>query len=129
MVKHYRIDFSATNLPLSKSQSFFGSIISSTSKHSTFELVSPVTNSIIYESDLSKIASTDPFWTLTPPIAHSDLHPTFRVNIYQSTGDDKQKNRVPIASVDIDLDDVITQKETMFEVPGSQHTMVMIDRI
>ena len=57
----------------------------------------------MYESDISKIESTDPFWTLTEPIAHSLLSPLFTVNIYQSIDNEKSK-RALISTLTVSMD-------------------------
>lgn len=84
---HYKFDFSATNLPL-KPKKF--SIFKASPLLSFYEITTIVNETdkkkkkpkILFESDVSKIESTDPFWTLTHPIPHSHLSPLFRVNMY-----------------------------------------------
>jgi hypothetical protein len=85
---------------------------------------------VLFESDVSKIATTDPFWTLTQPIPKSMLEPEFTINVYQSFDNEKTK-RALVCSVTIELEKIIgPEKETMFEVPETKgKTVIMLDRI
>lgn len=85
---------------------------------------------MLFESDVSKIEGTDPFWTLTHSIPKSSLSPAFRFNVYQAVDAVKSK-RALVASVDIELELIIgPEKETMFDVPGTDgKTVIMLDRI
>jgi hypothetical protein len=90
--RHFRFDFSGHNLPLKpKKFSFF----KSAPLYSFYELVSlsptlpaphgsskPADSLVLWESDISKIVSCDPFWTVTDPLPLSLLQPRFRLNIY-----------------------------------------------
>jgi hypothetical protein len=117
--RHFRFDFSGHNLPLKpKKFSFF----KSAPLYSFFELIclSPTlpstahaalssakkTSVVLWESDISKIVSCDPFWTVTDPMPLSLLEPRFRLNIYQSIDMEKSK-RALVAQVDIEIDEVI----------------------
>ncbi len=117
--RHFRFDFSGHNLPLKpKKFSFFRSA----PLYSFYELVclSPTlpfttsaaagsaatTSIVLWESEISKIVSSDPFWTVTDPLPLSLLQPRFRLNIYQSIDMEKSK-RARVAQVDIDIDEVV----------------------
>ena len=108
--RHFRFDFSGHNLPLKpKKFSFF----KSTPLYSFYELVSqspslpPSSPSLVlWESDISKIVSSDPFWTVTDPLPLSLLQPRFLLNIYQSIDLEKSK-RALVARVEIDIEEVI----------------------
>lgn len=126
---HYKFDFSATNLPLKAKQfSFFkgGPLLS------FYELVSTNTPKrlVLFESDVSKMQTTDPFWTLTHPIPKSLVDPSFTLNVFQTSDNEKTK-RALVSSVIIELESIIgPEKETMFEVPGTNgKTVIMLDRI
>lgn len=128
--KYYRFDFSATNLPLKPKQfSFF----KSSPLISFYELLSLNPDSkgqVLFESDISKIESCDPFWTLTSPLPLTLLSPLFQVNIYQSIDISKSK-RALVASLTIAMDSILgDEKETMFDVPDTKgKTVFMLDRI
>ena len=66
--KKFRFDFSATGLPLKpKKSSIFKSV---PLLLSFYELVS-AQSQVLHESEVSKIATSDPFWTLTEPLGLS----------------------------------------------------------
>lgn len=132
------MDFSAHGLPL-KPKRF--SIFKTSPLLSFYEIVSTkcftkckkaINNipKVLYESDISKMQTCDPFWTLTPPLAKSQLSPNFTVNIYQSLDNEKSKQAL-VASVTVDLESIIgPDKETMFDVPETDgKTILMLDRI
>jgi len=144
--RHFRFDFSGHNLPLKpKRFSFFKSaplysfyeliclspsLPPSTTIPASSHATTTVTPVVLWESDISKIVSCDPFWTVTDPMPLSLLEPRFRLNIYQSIDMEKSK-RALVAQIDIEIDEVVgAAKETMFEVPGTGgKTLITVDRI
>jgi hypothetical protein len=83
---------------------------------------------VLWESDLSKIVTCDPFWTVTDPLPLSLLSPRFLLEIYQSMDTEKSKRAI-VARVEIDMQEVIAG-ESMFEVPGTKgKTMITVDRV
>jgi hypothetical protein len=100
---------------------------------SFYEIVSLQPDSkgiVLWESDISKIPSVDPFWTLTPPLPLNALSPQFQVNIYQSIDNEKTK-RALVSTLTISMESILgEEQETMFEVPDTQgKTVFMLDRI
>lgn len=58
------------------------SIFKSTPLLSFYELIANDKVTVLFESDISKIDSCDPFWTVTCPISQSQISPSFTINVY-----------------------------------------------
>ena len=123
--KQYRFDFSATNLPLKAKRT---NLFKAAPTLSFYELTN--SSEVLFESAVSKIATTDPFWTLTSPLRLSQISPSFTLKVYQ-TNDAQKSQRTLVATAVIQIEKILgPEKETIFEVEGSTDgkTLILLDR-
>lgn len=82
----------------------------------------------LFESEISKITDSDPFWNPSNKLKKNDLFPEFTVRVYQSL-DHKKSKKLALGEVKIDFDTLMNDKEFMFEMNSSDKSYIIVERV